>query len=125
MSVQRRLALLEWAAAHHAYVIEDDYDSEFNYNISPLPALKSIDRMDRVIHVGSFNKTLFPNLRLGYLIAPRALQSRLVSTLATMERSIGMVEQLGLVAFMKNGDFIRHLRVARQSYHGGICSLRN
>ena len=116
MSVQRRLALLEWAAAHHAYVIEDDYDSEFNYNISPLPALKSIERMDRVIHVGSFNKTLFPNLRLGYLIAPRALQSRLVSTLATMERSIGMVEQLGLVAFMKNGDFIRHLRVARQSY---------
>ncbi len=116
MSVQRRLALLEWAAAHHAYIIEDDYDSEFNYNVSPLPALKSIDRMDRVIHVGSFNKTLFPNLRLGYLIAPRALQSRLATTLATMERSIGMVEQLGLVAFMKSGDFIRHLRVARQSY---------
>ncbi|MFT3814475.1 MAG: PLP-dependent aminotransferase family protein [Acidovorax sp.] len=116
MAVSRRLELLEWAAAHNAYLIEDDYDSEFNYNSSPLPALKSIDRVDRVIYVGSFNKTLFANLRVGYMVAPHALRERLTATLATSERSVGIVEQLGVTALLASGSFVRHLRTARQSY---------
>lgn len=116
MAVSRRLELLEWAAAHDAYIIEDDYDSEFNYNSSPLPALKSIDRVDRVIYIGSFNKTLFANLRVGYMVLPCSLQKRLITTLATSERSVGIVEQLGVAAYLASGGFVRHLRIARQSY---------
>ncbi|UFX49317.1 hypothetical protein HAP47_0005470 [Bradyrhizobium sp. 41S5] len=66
----RPLALLGWANTADAYVIEDDYDSEFRFVGRPLPALKSLDREQRVIYAGSFSKTLFPGLRLGYRCCP-------------------------------------------------------
>ena len=73
MSLDRRRALLRKASGHGFVVIEDDYESETNYLSEPMPALKSIDREDRVIHVGSLSKSLFPGLRLGYLVGPRDL----------------------------------------------------
>ena len=73
LSLPRRLALLSWASANGAFVVEDDYDSEFRYVGRPLPALKSIDRMQRVLYAGSFSKVLFPSLRLGYLVIPEEL----------------------------------------------------
>ena len=73
LSLPRRLALLDWATRTGAWIIEDDYDSEFRYTGRPLPALKSLDRTDRVLYVGSFSKVLFPGLRLGYLVPPAPL----------------------------------------------------
>jgi len=73
MSEARRLALLEKARERDFVIIEDDYEFETNYVSAPLPALKSLDRDDRVIYVGSFSKTIFPGLRLGYLVGPRTL----------------------------------------------------
>ena len=69
----RRLALLEWAQASDSYIVEDDFDSEYRYEGSPLPALMSLDRNQRVIYVGSFSKVLAPNLRLGFVVVPGRL----------------------------------------------------
>src|SRR5215470_10906430 len=73
LSLPRRLALLSWASAAGAWVIEDDYDSEFRYVGRPLPALKSLDRDQRVVYAGTFSKVLYPSLRLGYLVVPESL----------------------------------------------------
>lgn len=116
MSATRRLELLDWAQRHDAWIIEDDYDSEFNYHSAPLPALKSIDSMQRVVYCGSFNQALFSNLRLGYLLAPPPLHNQILALWHTVGRSVGVSEQLGLAAFMRSPAFLRHLRRARQEY---------
>lgn len=116
MSANRRLELLDWAQRQNAWIIEDDYDSEFNYQSAPLPALKSIDSMQRVVYCGSFNQALFSNLRLGYLLAPPELHSRILALWDTVGRSVGVSEQLGLAEFMRGPAFLRHLRRARQAY---------
>lgn len=116
MSATRRLDLLDWAQRQNAWIIEDDYDSEFNYQSAPLPALKSIDSMQRVVYCGSFNQALFSNLRLGYLLAPPQLHSRILTLWNTVGRSVGVSEQLGLAAFMRGPAFLRHLRRARNEY---------
>lgn len=116
MSATRRLELLDWAQRQNAWIIEDDYDSEFNYQSAPLPALKSIDSMQRVVYCGSFNQALFSNLRLGYLLAPPELHSRILALWHTVGRSVGVSEQLGLAEFMRGPAFLRHLRRARQEY---------
>ncbi|WP_439862546.1 PLP-dependent aminotransferase family protein [Pseudomonas antarctica] len=116
LSVSRRLALLDWAARADAWVIEDDYDSEYNYNSAPLAALKSLDGADRVIYCGSFNKNLFPGLRVGFMVVPRALRPTLLRTLQLTGHSVGATDQLGLLEFMRSGAFVRHLRASRQAY---------
>lgn len=116
MSATRRLALLEWAAARDAWIIEDDYDSDFSYQSSPLPALKAIDRGQRVIYCGSFNQALFSNLRIGYMIAPEAIRARVLALWQTIGRSVGVTEQLGLAEFIERGALVQHLRVARLEY---------
>jgi GntR family transcriptional regulator/MocR family aminotransferase len=116
MSATRRLELLDWAQRQDGWIIEDDYDSEFNYHRAPLPALKSIDSMQRVVYCGSFNQALFSNLRLGYLLAPPQLHRQILALWHTVGRSVGVSEQLGLAAFMRGPAFLRHLRRARQEY---------
>jgi len=116
MSVTRRLALLDWASNHGAWVVEDDYDSEFNYHSAPLAALKSLDQYQRVIYCGSFNKTLFAGLRLGFMVLPPGLRPLLLRTLQLTSRSVGMTDQLALAAWMEESAFVRHLRQARLSY---------
>jgi GntR family transcriptional regulator / MocR family aminotransferase len=116
MSATRRLALLDWARSNDAWIIEDDYDSEFNYQASPLPALKSIDRAGRVIYCGSFNQALFVNLRIGYMVAPTDVRDRVLGLWRTIGRSVGVTEQLGLAEFIGKGALARHLRVARLEY---------
>ena len=116
MSATRRLELLDWAQRQNAWIIEDDYDSEFNYQSAPLPALKSIDSMQRVVYCGSFNQALFSNLRLGYLVAPPQLHNQILALWHTVGRSVGVSEQLGLAAFMRGPAFLRHLRRARLEY---------
>ena len=116
LSVSRRLALLDWAARADAWVVEDDYDSEYNYNTAPLAALKSLDHADRVIHCGSFNKNLFPGLRVGFMVVPKALRRSLLRTLQLTGHSVGAGDQLGLAEFLRSGAFVRHLRASRQAY---------
>ncbi|WP_438869045.1 PLP-dependent aminotransferase family protein [Pseudomonas sp. L1(2025)] len=116
LSVSRRLAMLDWAARADAWVVEDDYDSEYNYNSAPLAALKALDSGDRVIYCGSFNKNLFPGLRVGFMVVPRALRPALLRTSQLTGHSVGATDQLGLVEFLGSGEFVRHLRASRQAY---------
>jgi GntR family transcriptional regulator/MocR family aminotransferase len=110
MSLQRRHALLAWARANDAYVIEDDYDSEYIFDGRPLPTLQSIDREERVLYVGTFSKTLAPGLRLGYLIVPPHLAEifAVARTLATMGGT--RFVQATLAEFLAGGYFARHVR---------------
>lgn len=116
MSVTRRLELLDWAERHDAWIIEDDYDSEFNYLNAPLAALKSLDNSGRVIYCGSFNKTLFAGLRVGFALVPAPLKAPLLKLWQVSGRSVGMTEQLALASWLRDGAFLRHLRAARRAY---------
>ena len=116
MPVSRRLALLSWAEEADCWLIEDDYDSEFSYDSAPLPALKSLDAADRVIHCGSFNKTMFAGLRIGYAVLPEKLVPEFRKARHVTGRSTGVIEQLALANFLESGAFARHVRRARLAY---------
>ncbi|KWK25309.1 GntR family transcriptional regulator [Burkholderia stagnalis] len=116
MSVSRRLELLDWAQRRRAWIIEDDYDGEFSYQAAPLPALKSLDACDRVIYCGSFNKTLFSGLRIGFMVVPAALRPALADVWRVTGRSVGVAPQLALARFIGRGDFAKHLRASRHAY---------
>jgi GntR family transcriptional regulator/MocR family aminotransferase len=116
MSIARRLALLEWAAKASAWVIEDDYDSEFRHASQPLPALQGLDRQQRVIYIGSFSKVLFPSLRLGYLVVPPNLVEPLTTAKAGIDRHAISIDQAVLTDFMDEGHFARHIRRMRVLY---------
>jgi GntR family transcriptional regulator/MocR family aminotransferase len=123
LSLPRRLALLEWATESGAWIIEDDYDSEFRYTGRPLPALKSLDRTDRVLYAGSFSKVLYPGLRLGYLVPPASLLPTLLSAARTLHAGLPLLEQRVVAAFMSDGNFARHLRRMRSLYGARRASL--
>ncbi|NTY36267.1 PLP-dependent aminotransferase family protein [Burkholderia diffusa] len=116
MSVSRRLELLDWAQRNRAWIIEDDYDGEFSYQAAPLPALKSLDACDRVIYCGSFNKTLFSGLRIGFMVVPAELRPMLSAVWHATARSVGAAPQLALARFIGHGDFAKHLRASRHAY---------
>ncbi|WP_423762878.1 PLP-dependent aminotransferase family protein [Burkholderia sp. NLJ2] len=116
MSVSRRLELLDWAQRNRAWIIEDDYDGEFSYQTAPLPALKSLDACDRVIYCGSFNKTLFSGLRIGFMVVPAELRPMLSAVWHATARSVGVAPQLALARFIAHGDFAKHLRASRHAY---------
>ena len=116
LSLPRRLALLDWATQAGAWIIEDDYDSEFRYTGRPLPALKSLDRTERVLYAGSFSKVLFPGLRLGYLVPPAPLLPILLAAARTLQAGLPVLEQRVVAAFMAEGHFARHLRRMRSLY---------
>ncbi len=118
MPVSRRLELLDWAAQTGCWILEDDYDSEFNYDSAPLAALKSLDSGDRVIHCGSFNKTMFNALRIGYAVLPRPLVAAFTRARHTTGRSNSIIEQMTLATFLEDGSFARHVRRARPIYAG-------
>ncbi len=113
MSLPRRLALLKWASARGVWVIEDDYDSEFRYGARPIPCLHGLDVDGRVIYVGSFSKTLFPALRLGFAIVPDDLIDPLLAARRAAEMQPPRFEQAVLADFMRGGHYERHLRRMR------------
>ncbi len=112
MPLERRLSLLAWAARADSWVIEDDYVSEFRYEGHPLEALQSLDRDGRVIYVGTFSKTLFPALRLGYLVLPRSLVPSFVAAKWATDRFSATLAQEALTDFITTGQFERYLRRA-------------
>ena len=116
LSLARRLRLLDWAARSGAWVIEDDYLSELQLKGRATPALASLDRAGRVIHIGSFSKTISPTLRLGFLVAPGALASRFAEAAACLAPAPGPSLQLATAEFMREGHYMRHLRRTKRVY---------
>ncbi|HEX6105914.1 MAG TPA: PLP-dependent aminotransferase family protein [Gemmatimonadales bacterium] len=116
MAAGRRLALLRWAAQAHAWVLEDDYDSEFRYDARPLACLQGMDEDGRVIYVGTFSKTLAPALRLGYLIVPEPLIDAFRAARAAADRHSPTMDQAVLADFLTEGHFARHVRRMRRLY---------
>ncbi|PWB83577.1 MAG: transcriptional regulator [Methylocystaceae bacterium] len=117
LSLRRRIALLSWATEHGAYVVEDDYDSDFRFVGSPFTALKGLDRGERVIYMGTFSKCMGPGLRLGYVVLPRRLVDGANRLKTLMNNGQGWLEQAAMADFMASGGFGRHLRRIRQLYH--------
>ena len=118
LSLSRRLRLLEWAAAEDAWVIEDDYLSELQLNGRAAPALASVDRAGRVIHIGSFSKTISPTLRLGFVLVPQRLASRFAEVAACLAPPPGPSIQLSTAEFIGEGHYLRHLRRTKRVYAG-------
>jgi GntR family transcriptional regulator / MocR family aminotransferase len=116
MSLRRRMALLSWAHAHDAAVVEDDYDSEFRYTDQTLEPLQSLDRHGRVLYVGSFSKTLLPTLRIGYLIAPPSLRAALHAAKFVSDWHTSLPTQAALADFIDHGALAGHLRRVRRQY---------
>lgn len=116
MSLTRRMALLNWASRAGAFVIEDDYDSEYRLEGAPLPALQSLDKHSSVIFIGSFSKTLFPALRVGYVVLPAALSDVFASFRYRTDFRNSSFDQAVLCDFIVDGHFARHLRRMRNLY---------
>lgn len=123
MSLERRLRLLDWAASEGAWIVEDDYLSELQLKGRAAPALASLDRDGRVIHIGSFSKTISPTLRLGFLIAPPALLPRFAEVAACLAPSPGPSVQLAIAEFMSEGHYMRHLRRTKRAYAARLDAL--
>ena len=116
MSLPRRLALLAWANQAGAFVLEDDYESEYRYVGRPLPALQGLDEAGRVIYVGSFSKVLFPSLRIGYLVVPDGLMDAFTAGQRLSQIHVPALEQAVLADFLAEGHFGRHVRRMRALY---------
>lgn len=116
MSLSRRLDLLDWAEQSEAWILEDDYDSEYRYEGRPIAALQGLDDAGRVIYVGSFSKVLFPALRLGYLVVPQPLVEPFSAAKSLVERCPPLAPQMVVTDFIEEGYFERHLRRMRTLY---------
>jgi GntR family transcriptional regulator/MocR family aminotransferase len=116
LSLERRIRLLEWAKSHQAWIIEDDYLSELQLTGRAAPALASLDRDGRVIHIGSFSKTISPTLRLGFVIAPPDLVCRFAEIAACLAPAPGPAVQFATAEFMREGHYIRYLRRMKRAY---------
>jgi GntR family transcriptional regulator/MocR family aminotransferase len=116
MTASRRLQLLEWAERSGAWILEDDYDSEYRYESLPVTALQGLDRDARVVYIGTLSKVLFPALRLGYLVVPADLVPRFAAVREAMDIFPPSLHQAVLADFLREGHFARHLRRMRLLY---------
>ncbi|MBM3785739.1 MAG: PLP-dependent aminotransferase family protein [Acidobacteria bacterium] len=116
MSLRRRLELLDWARRASAWVIEDDYDSEFRYRGRPVASLQGLDDQQRVIYIGTFSKVLMPSMRLAYMIVPPDLVDTFIAARAHHDWQSPIIEQVALTDFINEGHFGRHIRRMRAIY---------
>ncbi len=116
MSATRRILLLNWAQSSGAWIIEDDYDSEYRFDTKPIASLQGLDVNSRVIYIGTFSKILFPSLRIGYIVIPRDLVDHFVAVRFSMDIFPPYLFQEALADFMSLGHFGRHIRKMRQVY---------
>lgn len=124
MPMARRLALIEAAQRHKAWIIEDDYDSEFRYVSPPLSSLQGLAGAPPILYVGTFSKVLYPGLQLGYLVAPEALVDDFRHANARLFREGDYVVQSALAEFMDTGEFARHVARMRRCYRQRQAALR-
>jgi GntR family transcriptional regulator/MocR family aminotransferase len=116
MRMEERLRLLQIAERHDAWVIEDDYDSEYRFRGRPVPAMQGLDKSGRVIYLGTFAKTLFPSLRIGFIVVPPQLAERLKGVVSNTAHYPPLILQVALADFMSEGFFASHLRRMRRLY---------
>ncbi len=116
MTLERRMAVLQWASRTGAFVIEDDYDSEYRFGGRPVPAMQSLDRNSNVIFIGSFNKLLFPSLRIGYVVLPSSLVDLFLAYRYRADFHNLSMDQAVLCDFIADGHLGRHLRRMRDLY---------
>lgn len=116
MSLRRRLELLQFAQRTGAWILEDDYDSEFRYSGRPLPALQGLDDSQRVLYAGSFSKVLYPSLRIGYLVVPSALTDAFNAAQTVLSQGVPTLPQVVLAQFIAEGRFAAHIRRMRVAY---------
>src|SRR6185437_5438396 len=124
MSLERRFALLRSAADAGAWIIEDDYDGEFFFGRRPLPTLKSVDRTGLVLYVGTFSKSLFPALRLGFMLVPPALVEAFEKVSAAFVQGVPTSVQAVVAELIEEGLFATHIRRMRRLYeerHAALC----
>jgi GntR family transcriptional regulator/MocR family aminotransferase len=114
MSIARRHQLVGWARRARAFVIEDDYDSEYRYDIRPVPPVCALEDEGNVIYVGTVSKTLCPTLRLGYLVVPPTLQEAFAATKLLVDRHTPLLEQTALAVLLRSGAYERHVRQVRR-----------
>ncbi|HAP25959.1 MAG TPA: GntR family transcriptional regulator [Achromobacter sp.] len=118
LSLERRLALIAWAARHGKWIIEDDYDSEFHYDGSPTACVQGLDRHQRTLYLGTFSKTLYPGLRMGYMALPLELVDAFSRARSIMDGHTPQILQLTLARFMEDGHYHSHVRAMRKLYAG-------
>src|SRR5262249_23289675 len=116
MTLDRRLRLLAWAAAAGAWIIEDDFDSEFRYTGRPVAAMQGLDAAGRVVYVGTFSKTMFPALRAGYVVVPQALVDAFPPGVRLTGQQVAGDVQAALADFLTEGHFAAHVRRMRSLY---------
>lgn len=116
MPISKRIELLEWAEGANGYILEDDYDSEFRFQGSPIPSMKAIDQQDRVIYMGTFSKSFLPSLRISYMILPNVLLEKWRKKRYNETQSSSPLLQLALGRFIQKGEFERHIKRMRKVY---------
>lgn len=116
MPAGRRASLLQWAQEANGYIIEDDYDSEFRFDVKPLPCLQGLDDSGRVIYISTFSKSIAPAIRIGYMVLPETLLPRFEAEFGFYSSTVSRFEQQTLCRFIEDGYFARHLNRLRNAY---------
>ncbi|MFQ6555647.1 PLP-dependent aminotransferase family protein [Pseudomonas sp. Lb2C1-1] len=123
LPLERRLELINWAAEHGRCIIEDDYDSEFHYDGLPTACVQGLDKYQRTIYLGTFSKTLYPGLRMGYMVLPFELVKAFTYARSIMDGHTPQILQLTLARFMEDGHYNAHVRAMRKLYAGRRTTL--
>ena len=110
MTINKRLNLIEWASQNDAYIIEDDYDSEYRYNSKPIPSMQSLDNKERVIYINTFSKAFAPSLRMSFVVLPPQLLDKYRSNFSKYNCPVSWLDQKTMQLFMQDGSWSRHLR---------------
>lgn len=116
LALDRRLAIIEWARQHQGWIIEDDYDSEFHYAGKPTACVQGLDTYERTLYIGTFTKSLFPGLRLAYMVLPPALVAPMTVARTLLDGHSAPIAQLTLARFIEGGHFGAHVRTMRALY---------
>lgn len=116
LSLDRRLAVIEWARQRQGWIIEDDYDSEFHYAGKPTACVQGLDPHERTLYIGTFTKSLFPGLRIGYMVLPPSLVAPMTVARTLLDGHSAPIPQLTLARFLEGGHFGAHVRTMRAVY---------